>query len=121
MFLTMQKMGINEKFVDLVKLFFGIASAAVNFNNNPCSMFKIERGVRQGCPLAPYMFLIVGEVLTHIIKKAVSEGRIIGSSFPGGKKQQSILQYADDSSFTVRGEKRFIDELVWLLKKLTMP
>ena len=121
MFLIMQKIRINEKFVDLVKLLFGIAYVAVNFHNNPCSMFKIKRGVRQGCPLAPYMFLVVGEILTHIIKKAVLEGGIIGSSLPWGKKQQSILQYADDSSFMGRGERRFIDELVWLLKKLTMP
>ena len=71
--------------------------------------------MRQGCPLAPYLFLIVGEVLTHIIKKAVAEGRLRGIYLPGGRKQQCISQYADDSSFMVRGEKKDVDELVRLL------
>lgn len=78
--------------------------------------FQIERGVGQGCPLAPYLFLLVGEVITHIIKKAVASGRLRGITLPGGTKQQSISQYADDSSFMVRGEKRDVDELVRLLK-----
>ena len=37
-------------------------------------------------------------------------------TLPGGKKQQSISQYVDDSSFMVRGEMRYVDELVRLLK-----
>ena len=68
------------------------------------------------CPLIPYLFLIVGEVLTHIIKKAVKEGRLEGITLPGGIKEQSISQYADDFSFIVRGKKRYVDELVRLLK-----
>ena len=72
--------------------------------------------MRQGCPLAPYLFLIVGEALIHIIKKTVKEKRFRGVVLPGGKKQQCISQYADDSSFMVRGEKKDIDELVKLLK-----
>jgi hypothetical protein len=65
---------ISEKFIEWVKLLFTNASAAVNLNGSPGGNFKIERGVRQGCPLVPYLFLIVGEILTHMIKKAVAEG-----------------------------------------------
>ena len=35
---------------------------------------------------------------------------------PGGKKQQYISQYADDSSFMVKDEKKDVDGLVRLLK-----
>ena len=52
------------------------AKAGVNFNDNPGENFMVERGVRQECPLAPYIFLIVRKTLTHIIKKAVKEGRL---------------------------------------------
>jgi hypothetical protein len=59
----------------------------VNLNGSPGGNFKIEREVRQGCPLAPYLFLIVGEILTHMIKKTVAEGRNLRGVFlPGGKK-----------------------------------
>ena len=97
-------------------MFFANASAAVNLNGSPGNNFKVERGVKQGCPLAPYLFLIVGEALTHVIKKAIKEKRLRGVTLPGGKKQQSIAQYVDDSSFMVRGEKRDVDEMVRLLK-----
>ena len=109
-------MGIKDQYIGWVRLLFGNATAAVNINGSPGSNFQVERGVRQGCPLAPYLFLIVGEVLTHIFKKAIGEGRIRGVVLPGGKKQQCISQYADDSSFMVKGDKRDVDELVRLLK-----
>ena len=116
LFYAMKEMNISEKFIGWIKLLFGNASATVNLNGNQGDNFRIERGVRQGCPLAPYLFLIVGEVLTHVIKKAVREGRLRGVTLPGGKRQQSISQYADDSSFMVRGEKRYVDEMVRVLK-----
>ena len=100
----------------MVKLLFENVSAAVNLNGNPCSIFMVERGVRQGYSIAPYLFLLIGEVLTHIIKKAVAKGRLKGITLLGGKKQQCISLYADNSSFMVRGEKRYVDELVCLLK-----
>ena len=58
----------------------------------------------------------MGGVLIHLITKAVSDGRLKGITLPGGKKQQSISQYADNSSFMVRGEKQYVDKLVRLLK-----
>ena len=76
LFQTMHKMGIYAQFIGWVKLPFGNASAAVNINGSPGSNFKVERGVRQGCPLVPYLFLIVGEALTHVFRKAVDEGRL---------------------------------------------
>ena len=87
LFSTMRKMNIDDKFIKWVKLLFANASAVVSLNGNPGNNFKVERGVRQGCPLAPYLFLIVGEALTHVIKKAIKEKRLRGVTLPGGKKQ----------------------------------
>jgi hypothetical protein len=55
-------------FVKWVKLFFVNASETVNHNGNLGDNFKIEIGVRQGCSLTSYLFLIVGEIFTHMIK-----------------------------------------------------
>ena len=91
LFHTMKTMHMSENFISWVKLFFEDATAAVNLNGSPGNSFKIKRGVRQGCPLAPYLFLIVGEVFTHIINKAAAEGRLRGIYLPGGRKQQCIF------------------------------
>ena len=106
---------MSEEFTKWVKLLFTGASAAVNLNGSAGRSFNIERGVRQGCPLAPYLFLIVGEALTHTVKKAVAEGRLRDLVLPGGTKQHYISQYADDSSF-IETQKRSIDEMVRILQ-----
>lgn len=76
-------MEISEEYVGYIKFLFESASIAVNLNGSPDNMFKIERGVRQSCSFAPYLFLIVGEVLTQIIKKAMSKGKLEGSLYRG--------------------------------------
>lgn len=83
-------MNISEVFIEWVKVFFDNTSAAVNFNGNPSGNFRIEMRGKQGYPLAPYLFLIVGEILIHVIKKAVAEGRLKDVYLPWEKKQQSI-------------------------------
>lgn len=90
--------------------------AAVNFNSNPRDNFKVEREIRQGYPLTPYIFLIVEEALTHMIKKAVKDGRLKGIVLPIRIKQQSISEYANESFIMIRGEKRYVDKLMRLLK-----
>jgi len=49
--------------------------------------FQIKRGVRQGCPLAPYLFLIMDEVLNIMIKQATTRGEIHGIKIPSGEKE----------------------------------
>ena len=82
----MRKLNICSTFIKWVKLLFINASAAVNLNGSPGESFKIERRVRQGCPLVPYLFLIVGKVLTQGIKKAITEGKLRGITLPGGRR-----------------------------------
>ena len=85
----MRKLNISAPFIKWVKLLFVNATTTVNFNGSPNTNFKIEwGGFRQGCPLAPYPFLIVGEALTHVIKKAVKERRLRGISLPGGRNNR---------------------------------
>jgi hypothetical protein len=86
----MSKMRISKDFTRWVKLLFGNATVVVNVNGSPSDSFKVKRGVLQWCTLAPYFFLIVGEVLIQLIIKAISEGRLKGIILPRGNKQQNI-------------------------------
>ena len=90
---------MHETFIKWTKMLFGNAWASVNLNGSMGKEFRGERGVRQGCPLAPYLFLIVGEVVNHIIEKSMREGRILGVKLPRGKQQYNS-QYVDDSPFS---------------------
>jgi hypothetical protein len=56
--------------------------------------FNIQRGVRQGGPLSPLLFVLVAEVFGQAIRKCPE---IQGLRLPGGKEVK-ISQYADDNT-----------------------
>jgi hypothetical protein len=62
----------------MVKLLFEDASAGISVNGGQSKQFRIMRGVRQGCLLAPYLFLLMQEVLNLLAKKAEAEGKMKG-------------------------------------------
>lgn len=74
--MDIQKTGRDEQFIHWVRLLFKNAFVATNLHGTPSRNFKIERGIRKGCPPAPHNFFIVGEVLTDIINNAMTEGGV---------------------------------------------
>ena len=112
----MEKLGFPQVFIKMVSLLFHDASACVKLNGEPSPYFPIQRGVRQGCPLAPYLFLIVTEVLNAMVSQEMRAGRVQGISLPFEGRQQIIAQYADDTSFTLFGNEEKVRCLVYLLE-----
>lgn len=99
----------------MVQILFQEAVSSVNVNGVASPPFKIERGVRQGCPLAPYLFIIVGEALNTMIKVESVRNNIKGIRLPGNELQQTLAQYADDTSFTLLGEELPVRNMISLL------
>jgi hypothetical protein len=58
---------------------------------------NIRRGLKQGDPLAPLLFLTVVEGLGSLMRKAVDRGRFQPFKVGSGGVPVSILQYADDT------------------------
>lgn len=72
----MTRLKFPENWVNWMKTCMTTASANVLINGSPSNEFKFERGIRQGDPLSPFLFLIAAEGLSLLIKKAISEGLI---------------------------------------------
>ncbi|GKA61680.1 putative RNA-directed DNA polymerase, eukaryota, reverse transcriptase zinc-binding domain protein [Tanacetum coccineum] len=68
-------------------------------NGSPSNEFKMERDLRQGDPLSPFLFLIVAEALQVCILDACNKGLYNGVSLAGCGANVSLLQYAGYASF----------------------
>ncbi|KAJ0788215.1 putative RNA-directed DNA polymerase [Helianthus annuus] len=82
------------------KWIFGVLSsarAAVLVNGSPTFDFQCQKGMRQGDPLSPFLFLLVMEVLSCCIFKAVDIRAVLGVQLPNDGPILSHLFYADDA------------------------
>lgn len=116
LFTCMERLGIGMRFINMCKILFKDASALVGLNGRPTMQFAIDQGVRQGCPLAPYVFIVVADVMAHAMRAAVERGDIQGIQLPDGNKQQLNVQYADDTSFTVQATPQSVGNLIQILR-----
>ena len=92
---TLSAMGFGPSFISWVNLFYFRVQSAVNVNGYLSSFFDLSRGVRQGCPLSPLLYVLVSEVLAANIR---CNPRISGLCLPGAPSLSPISQYADDTS-----------------------
>lgn len=76
----------------------GSTSFSVLINGEHSNLFGASRGLRQGDPLSPYLFLLLVEGLGRLIKRNVEGGFIQGWQWGGGIPVQSHLQFVDDTT-----------------------
>ncbi|KAJ0601850.1 putative RNA-directed DNA polymerase [Helianthus annuus] len=95
----MCQMGFPNKWVDWVMATVTTAKASVLVNGSPTQEFVCHRGLRQGDPLSPFLFVIAMEALSGVIKKAVSSGLFHGIQCTSQGPVLSHFLYADDAIF----------------------
>ena len=83
-----------------VETLYSDIGSAVLYNGHISEFFPITRGVRQGDPLSPYLFLLCVEPLADAIKNSSS---VMGIKV--GKEEIVIGQYADDTFFLLDGSE----------------
>ena len=92
-------MGFGPSFVSWVDLFYSGVQSAVKVNGYLTHFSKLSRGVRQGCPLSPLLYVLYAEVLAC---NFWTNPRIRGLLLPGASSPLSVVsQYADDTSLVV--------------------
>ena len=66
---TLQKLGIEGTYFNIVKAIYGKSTANIILNGEKLKAFPLRSGTRQGCPLSPLLFNIVLEVLAIAIRE----------------------------------------------------
>ena len=91
--------GFGEIFISYMKTLLNDRESCVRNGGHISSRFKMERGVRQGCPLAPLLFILTVELLAKNIR---NDGSIKGLNIPGRETPLKIKMYADDTTLFLR-------------------
>ena len=66
---TLQKMGIEGTYLNIVRAIYDKPTANTLLNGENLKTFSLRSGIRQGCPLSPLLFNIVLEVLATAIRE----------------------------------------------------
>ena len=66
---TLQKMGIEGTYLNIVKVIYDKPTANIILIGEKLKIFPLRSGLRQGCPLSPLLFNTVLEVLASAIRK----------------------------------------------------
>ncbi|KAK1678512.1 hypothetical protein QYE76_039360 [Lolium multiflorum] len=74
----MMKMGFNHSWVDVVMRCVTTVTYRIKVNGQATEQFTPTRGLRQGDPLSPYLFVICAEGLIALLKQAERQGRLCG-------------------------------------------
>ena len=66
---TLQKVGIDRTYLNIIKAIYDKPTANIVFNGETLKPFPLRSGTRQGCPLSPLLFNIVLEVIATAIRE----------------------------------------------------
>ena len=100
LYFLLDRMGFGPKWISWMRACISTVRFSVIVNGSPTGFFDSSRGLRQGDPLSPLLFLLIMEMLSHMLRRSVERGFIKG--FQVGRDRHSSvsvshLLYADDA------------------------
>ena len=113
----MRKMSFRGRWINLVMGCVKTISYSVLVNGEPSGMIFPTRGIRQGDPLSPFLFLLCTEMLNGLIKKAELQGDIHGYSLCRRGPKLTHLFFADDSLIFCKATMEECDKMMDLRNK----
>ena len=93
----MLKMGFHRQWMDLMMPCVCLVSYSIKFNGKPQGIIHPTRGLRQGNPLSPHLFLFCAEGLSALIRQAIECGAIKRIVACARGPAISHLFFADDN------------------------
>ena len=95
----MSRLVFCEKWIQWIRACLESTTISVLVNGSPTKEFKSFRGLRQGDPMTPFLFLIVAQGLVGLVKQATRKNLFSGLKVGDKKVEVNLLQFADDTLF----------------------
>ena len=111
---TLQKMGIEGTYLNIVEAICDKQKANFILNGEKLKAFTLRSGTRQRCPLSPLLFNIVLEVLASAIRE---EKEIKGIQIR--EEEVKLSLFADDMILYIENPKDSIRKLLELISEFS--
>jgi hypothetical protein len=110
----LERSGIQVPYLNIVKAIYSKQVANIRLNGETLEAIPLKSGTRQGCPLSPYLYNIVLEVLARAIRK---QKEVKGIQF--GKEEVKISLFANDIIVYLSDPKNSTRELLNLMNNFS--
>ena len=111
---TLQKVGTEGTYLNIMKAIYDKPTANIILNGEKLKAFPLRSGTRQGCPLSPLLFNIVLELLATAIRE---EKEIKGIQI--GKEEIKLSLFADDMILYIENPKDATRKLLELINEFS--
>ncbi len=94
---TLKHFGFGSKFIKIIDTIYNGINSSVSLPQGTTKRFEVKRGIRQGCPCSPLLFILVAELLAIYIKNSteIEPLYVLGHHL-------SITQLADDTAVFIK-------------------
>lgn len=113
---VIQRLGFNAIWTGWMMQCITTVSYSYLINDTVYGNVKPYRGIRQGDPLSPYVFILCSEVLSGMCKKAGRNGSLQGVRVAQGCPRVNHLLFADDTMFFTQASQKSCEALLRILK-----
>lgn len=110
------KLGFQQSWVDLILECISSVSYTVAVNGDRSENFFPGRGLRQGDPLSPYLFLICADGFSTLLHQAAKVNRLVGVSAGWNAPKMTHLLFTDDSLLFCKAEANVCKEIARILR-----
>lgn len=104
---VLEEMGFGHRLRGWIRRMYDRAHSCVKINGIVTDTFRLERSVRQGCPMSALLYSLSAEPLAQLLRQ---NKKIRGIELPGGK-ESLLYQYADDTTVTVKDRESIVGVL----------
>ena len=115
---VLHKRGFGARWMEWIWWCISTANFSILVNGVPTGYFSNSKGLRQGDPLSPYLFVLGMEVLSVLLRRAVDGGFIFGCSLRGrGGMGMNVshLLFANDTIIFCEARQDHLTSLNWIL------
>ena len=116
---VLQKLGFSREIVKVIQACISIPRITPLINGRPSDFFQTTRGLRQGCPLSPFLYIIMAETLRRALENQRKERNITRIRIEKGVKTINHSFFADEtlllgvvSTIITRRFKKVLDDFL---------